>query len=276
MNPKESERPEAHHLSRGRRLEPIRPEAHLCGVESRDVCGEKQSLEERGILLVDNEHSSATFWSHPRTVPLALLTLGVIVAVAPLTLIRDEAWVVIWVDTTFTLIAVATALKCLATARHQHGQERIAWHFIGFAYLSYAAAQFLWSFYELVLDTPTPIPSLADVGFLAAPLFLMVGIWFYREKAPTLSSAIVQLGNAGILIAAFFLADTIIYRQLLEELNSPERSTMITAYAVIAMTAFVFALFNIFFHMHGPKRVVMMPLLLALGALAASDVHGCK
>ena len=222
-------------------------------------------------MRTENEHPRAAFWRHPRTLTLALLSLGLIVAVAPLILARDAAWAVGWSDTTLTLIVVATALKCFATTRRLRGRERTAWLFISLAYLSYALAQFTWTIYEVILDIPNPIPSPADVGYLIAPALLMSGIWLYRTSTPTLPAVIVQLGNTGILVAAIFLANTIIFHDLLGEMNAPGQGPVLISYAVIAMTAFIFALFNICFYMRGRRRLVMMPLLFALGSYALSD-----
>ena len=164
---------------------------------------------------------------------------------APLVLAVDATWVVAWADGTMMLIVGATALKCFATTRRLQGQERTAWLFISLAYLSNALGQVIWGIYELILDSPNPIPSPSDVGYLIAPLLMMIGIWLYRTHTPTLSSAIVQLGNIGILVAAIFLANTIIFQHHMESLKVPGQSQVLLAYAVIAMTAFIFALFNI-------------------------------
>jgi len=202
---------------------------------------------------------------------LRLLALALTVASAPLILTPDAAWVVGWADGCMVVIACATALKCLSTTRRLRGKERTSWLFISLAYLSYALAQLIWSTYEMILDIPNPIPSPADIGYVIAPLLLMVGIWIYRTSTPTLSSAFVQLGNTGILVAAIFLSNTIAFRHHLMSLSTPGQSQVLIAYAVIAMTASIFALFNICFYMHGRRRLVMLPLLFALGSLAVSD-----
>jgi signal transduction histidine kinase len=172
------------------------------------------------------------------------------------------------VDCTWTLIAAATALKCFATTRRLQDRQRTAWLFISLAYFLYTLADITWSTYELILDIPNPIPSLADVGYSIAPLLLVIGIWLYRTGKPTLPAAIVQFGNAGILVAAIFLANMIVFHKTLKPLSAPGFSSMLIAYAVIATTAFIFALFNICFYMRGRRRLVMMPLLFAIGSLA--------
>jgi len=222
-------------------------------------------------LQIENEQARAGFWRHPRTLTLALLALSLIVALAPLILAGDSAWVIGWSDVFATSIAVAAALKCFATTGRLQGQQRTAWIFISLAYLSYALGYVIWSTYELILDIPNPLLSPADAGFLIAPLLLIIGIWLYRTSKPTLPAVIVQFGNAGILVAAIFLANMIVFQQLLEPLSAPGLSATLIVYAVIGTTAFIFALFNICFYMRGRRRLVMMPLLFALGSLALAN-----
>ncbi len=223
------------------------------------------------FLLIEEKTSTAPPARHPRAAFLTLFTIGLVVAVAPLVLAIDAPWVIAWADICPTLIVVATALKCIATTRRQRGRERTAWLFISLAYLSYVVAQFIWSTYELVLDHPNPIASLADLPYLIAPPLMMTGIWLYRTRTPTLSAAIVQIGNVGIIVATIYLANAIVFQHLLVTLEPARLSQTLIAYAGIATTAFLFALFNICFFMRGRRRFIMMPLLFALGSIALSD-----
>jgi signal transduction histidine kinase/CheY-like chemotaxis protein len=106
---------------------------------------------------------------------------------------------------------------------------------------------------------------------MIAPIFLLIGTWLYRSSRPTLSALIVQIGNAGILVAAIFLANMIVFQQMLKPLSTPGLSSILIGYAVVATTAFAFALFNIVFYMRGRRRLVMLPLLFTLGSLAVSN-----
>jgi len=222
-------------------------------------------------LPTEHQAFATRFSKHPRRVILSSLALTVAVITAPLILAADAPWILGWSNIWAAVLVTATALKGFATTRRLHGQERTAWLFISLAFLSYAIAQSTWSVYELVLHIPNPIPSPADIGYLATPPLLMVGIWLYRTSAPTTTSAIIQLGNIGILVATIFLANTIALRDQLLRLSDPDQVRVLLSYAVIAMTAFLFSLFNICFYMRGRRRLVMMPLLFALGLLALSD-----
>jgi signal transduction histidine kinase len=235
---------------------------------------ESHSLGSEAFLLTENEDSAAIFPKHSRLALLTLLAVALTVASAPLVVAADAAWVPGWSNVTMMAALAATVLKCFATTRRLRGQERAAWLFISLAYLSYALGHLSWSIYEMILDIPNPVRSPADAGYLIAPPLLMIGIWLYRTSTPTLPSAFVQLGNIGILVAAIFLSNTIIFRHHLTSLTIPGQGELLITYAVIAMTAFIFALFNVCFYMHGRRRLVMMPLLFALGSLAVADYQG--
>ena len=207
----------------------------------------------------------------PRLATLFVIAVVVLVASAPLVLASEANWVVAWSNVSMLAIVSATTLKCFSTSRRLQGKDRTAWTFISLAYLAYAVGQLSWLIYEMFLGIRNPIPSFADIAFLIAPLLLMIGVWIYRTSAPTLASAVVQIGNTGILLTAIFLANTIAFLHHLESVGSPTLSHVLIAYLVVATTAFLFALFNIFFYMGGSRRLVMLPLLVALGSLALSD-----
>ncbi|HXV35871.1 MAG TPA: histidine kinase dimerization/phospho-acceptor domain-containing protein, partial [Myxococcota bacterium] len=223
--------------------------------------------------MPSESHSEAiSLWRHPRAALLGWLALGVGVVTTPLIVARDAGWLIAWIDLTLLLLVSIAALKCVATTRRLHGQERAAWLCISVAYALYAGAHLIWISYELALGYQAPVPSLADVGYLTAPPIMMAGIWLYRTSSPTRSTVLVQLGNTGLLVAAIFLANQIVLKRVLVEapLSPGEIATQI-AFGVIATTAFSFALFNICFYMRGRRRLVMLPLLIALGSLAIGD-----
>ncbi len=222
-------------------------------------------------MLTENQDSAPIAPKPPRLATLSVLALVLLVASAPLALGIDADWVVGWSNVSMVLIVGAAALKCFSTTRRLQGKDRTAWLFISLAYLSYAVGQLSWLIYEMFLGIRNPLPSPADIGYLITPPLLMIGVWIYRTSAPTLASALVQLGNTGILVATIFLANTIVIRQHLESIETPGQGQILIAYLVMAMTAFIFALFNISFYMRGRRRLVMLPLLVALGSLAASD-----
>ncbi|MCH8083446.1 MAG: response regulator [Myxococcales bacterium] len=222
-------------------------------------------------MRTEKKHCRAANWRNPRVLTPGLLALGVIIFAGPLILARDAPWVVAWVDCALLLAVIATTLKCFATSRRLHGQQRTTWYFISSAFLSLAISEAMWLTYELILNVRMPIPSPADIGYLSAPILLAVGIWLYRTNSPTFPEVIVQLGNTGILVAVIYLANMIIIQQRVPPSFSPEHLRVLLMYSVIAPTASMLALFNICFYMRGRRRMVMMPLLLALISLALTN-----
>ncbi len=83
--------------------------------------------------------------------------------------------------------AVASA-ACGWAAVHATGRERIGWSLMGISAGLWGAGEVVWSFYEVFMNVPTPYPSLADVGFLAAVPFAIAGIrsfWSAPQGTPS-------------------------------------------------------------------------------------------
>ena len=91
---------------------------------------------------------------------------------------------------------------CLRTARAAPGLVRSGWLLIGASALSWALGQCVWSWYELAAARPTPFPSLADVGFLAAvPLALAGLLCHHAALARRLSVLRTALDGALVALA---------------------------------------------------------------------------
>ena len=71
----------------------------------------------------------------------------------------------------FGLIVAAGAagLTCVRTARFSNPRQTRMWKLLGASALSWASWQAAWTWFETVLGRDVPFPSLADVGYLAAP-----------------------------------------------------------------------------------------------------------
>src|SRR5260370_11929348 len=75
--------------------------------------------------------------------------------------------------------AVAAALAsaaCAWASTRSTGRDKWAWALMSISTGLWAAGEFAWSYFEVVLQIPTPYPSLADVGFLAAVPFAFLDI----------------------------------------------------------------------------------------------------
>ena len=73
-------------------------------------------------------------------------------------------------------VAMLAAVSCALAAWSSSGRLRVAWAGLAGATLSWAVGQAVWSWYELVLHTPTPFPGLPDIGFLGFPLGAVIAL----------------------------------------------------------------------------------------------------
>jgi diguanylate cyclase (GGDEF)-like protein len=84
-------------------------------------------------------------------------------------------------------------------ARRSVDRERIAWLSLAAAALAWGLGQAAWSWFEVVRGTDVPFPSVADVGYLAAVPFLLVGVAVYPAR-------VLALGRARAVVDATLIA----------------------------------------------------------------------
>ncbi|HKV89227.1 MAG TPA: hypothetical protein VJT78_14630 [Candidatus Dormibacteraeota bacterium] len=96
--------------------------------------------------------------------------------------------------------AVAAAACGLAATRAQ-GKDRLGWALMGTSAGLWSAGEVVWSIYEVILGVPTPYPSLADAGFLAAVPFAIAGIRAFWSDAALGTSARWRVWFDGTIVA---------------------------------------------------------------------------
>ena len=99
--------------------------------------------------------------------------------------------------------AVAAAIASAAcgwAATHASGRNRLGWALMGISAGLWAAGEVVWSIYEVFMNVPTPYPSLADVGFLAAVPFAFAGIRSFWSP-PRGTSARWRVWFDGVIVA---------------------------------------------------------------------------
>jgi diguanylate cyclase (GGDEF)-like protein/PAS domain S-box-containing protein len=106
----------------------------------------------------------------------------------------------------FGLIAAAGAagITCIRTARFSSPQQERMWRLMGLSALSWGSGQAAWTWYETVLGRDVPFPSLADVGYLAAPPLAAVALISLPFAAQSLVGRLRQVLD-GLMIAASLL-----------------------------------------------------------------------
>jgi len=71
-------------------------------------------------------------------------------------------------DTVTALAALAATLACLQAGLAQRGRLRRFWLLFSAALAAWTLAEVIWAIYDVVLRTPVPVPSWADLGYLGA------------------------------------------------------------------------------------------------------------
>ena len=106
----------------------------------------------------------------------------------------------------FGLIAAAGAagITCIRTARFSSPRQARMWKLMGASALSWASGQAAWTWYETVLGREVPFPSLADVGYLAAPPLAAAALITLPFAARSLAGRVRQVLD-GLMIAASLL-----------------------------------------------------------------------
>jgi two-component system, sensor histidine kinase and response regulator len=79
------------------------------------------------------------------------------------------------------LAAVIGSAACAWKATRTVEKERRGWTLLALSAGSWASGQVAWAFYALVLQTPIPFPSLADVLFLGAAALAFAGILIFWD-----------------------------------------------------------------------------------------------
>ena len=150
---------------------------------------------------IEQDERRGAGWALPGAAALALgLAFAALVAVLPAGSLLTTA-----VDDLGQLVApLVAAVLCLRTARRAQGLDRRLWAFLAAATASWAAGQAVWTWFELARRTATPFPSLADVGFLAFPLFAAAGLLLWHG-GPYLSAGARDLIDGGLLAGALLM-----------------------------------------------------------------------
>ncbi len=79
------------------------------------------------------------------------------------------ARVTLWVDDLVTpLVASVACVSCLGARARHDGRMRLFWSLLACATASWTLAEVVWGYYALILNVEVPVPSWADVGYLAA------------------------------------------------------------------------------------------------------------
>ena len=179
----------------------------------------------------------------------------------------------LWVDDVGTALAALTAcaLCFRACARHT-GRMRTFWALFGCALACWTLAEVIWGVYALVLSREVPVPSWADLGYLAAIPLAVAGLVVHPAmRGNGTRKARLVLDGMVIATALLFLSWTLVLGPLW-------RSSDLGTWGGIVGLAYPFGDVVIVFFivlairgMTGAKRLSLWCLLAALLVMSVSD-----
>ncbi len=156
-------------------------------------------------LLNFARHVSAFLAWDSRRKTFAIAAAIVLVASVVYALILRNVWfgdrAVTAIDDIGEAVAAGiAAAACAWAASRASGRDRLGWTLMGISASLWGAGEVVWSYYEVLQGIPTPYPSLADVGFLAAVPFAIAGIRAFWGP-PRGTSASWRIWFDGVIVA---------------------------------------------------------------------------
>jgi len=176
-------------------------------------------------------------------------------------------------DLSWTAAAFASTAMGLLAARRAEGRDRLAWLLFAVGDGCWLAGMFIWDWLQLIRQIEVPFPSAGDVFFLAAPLFAMAGMFFFRSAASSRAVNILQICNIGIIACALLLVvPPVLLRASQARPTLDLYALTALAWPVAYLAAGFFAVVCLVFYAQGPKRRVY---LFLAGSLVMHAIAAC-
>jgi len=178
-----------------------------------------------------------------------------------------------WSDLFWTLASFAAGWRSLQTAKARTIKyERLAWYWFSAAALSWFVGMLVWDYYEVLLQTMVPFPSLGDWFFIGYAICFIVGFAYYRAEKPAREFTMIQISNLGLIVSTSVVLCFIVLSQ---PLNTSTNSLEYEAYAVIhgimTVGCFIFSLYCFWFYSWKDNRFSLRLILLSLFIMAFAD-----
>jgi hypothetical protein len=179
----------------------------------------------------------------------------------------------LWVDDIATPLAALTGcLLCFRASRRQSGRMRAFWTLFACAMACWTLAEVVWGLYALILREEVPVPSWADLGYLAAIPLAVAGLIVHpavtgnrTHKARTVLDGIV------IATALLFLSWTLVLGPLWRSADLSTVAGFVTLAYPFGDVVIVFFIVLAIRGMTGARRFSLWCLLAGLLAMAISD-----
>jgi hypothetical protein len=178
-----------------------------------------------------------------------------------------------WVDDLLTPLAALLAFAMCTRARaRESGRMRLFWTLFACATASWTVADIIWGYYVLVLNMAVPVPSWADVGYLAAiPLAVaaLVAHPATHDSGARKTRSVID----GFVVAAalLFLSWTLVLGPLWHANDSGIWAGAVTLAYPFGDIVIVFCAVRAIRGMTGDDRLSLWYLLAGLLAIALSD-----
>ncbi len=140
-------------------------------------------------------------------------------------LVSTAAWIAAWLafpaagfartatlDILWVVVPVAAGLLCIAASGVAENETlRRSLRLLGAGALAWAGGQAVWCYYEVLAGHPSPYPSLADVGYLAAVPLIGLSLAFWptdrrRRSLQRAVEAVLGAAAASLFVFAYFLS----------------------------------------------------------------------
>jgi len=202
-------------------------------------------------------------------VVIVLATVWIVGLVSPWNGIGGPKWLS---DYGLSIAALGAAASCAYTARRATGRFRLVWGCLGASALSWGLGQCVWTWYEQVQGRNVPFPSLADVGYLGAVPFAVIGLLMFPTGSQNVAGRLRAIID-GLMIggSALLTSWVIVLERVFKQGGDPLSHAISLAYPVSDVVIVSLVLY-VGLRRRTPATLNSLRLLgLGLVAMAFSD-----
>lgn len=168
--------------------------------------------------------------------------------------------------------SAAAAHGAWTASRRASAPSRRAWTFLAMSAVCWSAGQAIWTYFEEVLGRAVPTPSLADVGYLAAPAFAMAALVVFREPRAEITGRLRAVIDAFLVVSMLLLTAWLTSIRAILESSDYDSSAFVTSLAYpLADVALVTVLMLTAARSRRVPRASGTYLVVGFSALALSD-----
>jgi PAS domain S-box-containing protein len=173
-------------------------------------------------------------------------------------LVHDFAWMI---------AAALAAISSFRAAVSLQGRDRAAWLLFAFACLSWAVGQVVWNVYEIYLAMPMPVPSYADVGYIAYGPLMLIGLFMLRATQEERRMTWLRVANLGLILCSLVAVLITTFSQPILSTRDPfDISLIVVAENSLISLAFIVGVYFLWSYRWGDRLLSYGLITLSLGA----------